>query len=131
MANNDGFKEVTLAGIDIKDYKDKPMVAYYLGKIIKEGKYGEETHHTFEKKDGSRIKVYGFTMLNLKLAEIPIGCLTKVTYTGTSNVKTKYGTKEVHQVNVMFNDEDRLKVAPKPTISDDTEPDVELNDVPF
>ena len=139
QTTKDNFVEVNLAGIDLKKYPNKPLISHYLGRIEKEGRFGPEINHHFKKEDGTIIKVYGFTNLNLKLADVGLGYLVKVVYTGMTNVKTKYGMKEVHQCTVGVDYSKRISDVPefvKTTHADvpetpDNEPEAEGEDLPF
>jgi len=92
--------------IKLTDYLDKPMEAYYIGSKSVDTKFGEQSLHEFEKKDGKKVSVWGFTALNRLLEHTTKGVLCKVTYTGKSETKNKYGNKS-HTCTLFFDEADR------------------------
>ncbi len=101
MKEQDNFQEVTLSAIILTDYQDQPMTAYYLGNKEVDTDYGESLVHEFQKEDGKRLTVWGFTVLDKKLSMVQKGTLVRVTYTGKEQIKTKkYGLKDVHTCKV-------------------------------
>ena len=86
--------------IDIKKNKGTPYVGTYLGSQQIQTKIGPQTIYNIEAEDGAHFGVYGFTNLNRVMANIEEGQIIRITYTGTKNVETKYGKKDVHQVHV-------------------------------
>lgn len=111
--------------IRLTDYENKPMIAYFVNSKSVDTKFGEQQLHEFQKEDGSKIAVWGFTALNRLLEHTPKGILTKVTYTGLSKEKNKYG-KQVHTCTVFFDEEKKLDNFKEPDVN------VEDNDdLPF
>jgi hypothetical protein len=102
------WTQVTLQGVNLTQYPEKPLIGFYVGKNEVEGQFGDEVHHFFQKDDGTQVKVYGFTTLNRLLEAIPVGSYVRVIYKGKEKVQTKYGKKEVHQCTVDI-DIDRSK----------------------
>ena len=97
----DNFQEVTLSAIVLTDYEGQPLTAYYIGNKEVDTDYGESLVHEFQKEDGKRITVWGFTVLDKKLSMVQKGALVRVTYTGKEQIKTKkYGMKDVHTCKV-------------------------------
>lgn len=88
--------------VDIKKEQDKAHTGTYKGRTEIETKIGKQTIWQFLDDDGIPFGVYGFTMLNRVMENIPTGTDCKLTYTGTKNVKTKFGMKDVHQVRVQI-----------------------------
>lgn len=93
--------------ISLTDYKNKPMEAYYLGSKQVNTKFGEQWLHEFESKAGKKISVWGFTSLNRLLEPTTKGVLCKVTYTGLSEGKNKWG-KQSHTCTLFFDETDKL-----------------------
>ena len=111
--------------IKLTEYKDKPMVSFYIGSKSVDTKFGEQWLHEFQKEDGTKVKVWGFTALNRLLEYTPKGILTKVTYTGKADVANKYGNYS-HTATVFFDMEKKLDGYKE------IEPEVDLNqDLPF
>lgn len=104
------FKEVVLPPtIKLSEHLNKEMIAYYTGKRKIENTKndsGESLIHTFQEKDGTEIEVWSFEQLKRKLSKVPIGSLTKIIYTGSESD----GVKNIHQVKVMFDEKDKIKV---------------------
>mgnify|MGYP001560407785 CR=1 FL=1 len=71
-----------------------------LGKRSLQTKIGLQTVWLFSGADEADFEIYGFTNLNIALESIKIGTLVKIKYLGTKNCQTKYGQKDVHQVDV-------------------------------
>ena len=113
--------------ISLVDYPNKSMEAYYLGSKQVNTKFGEQWLHEFEKKDGKKVSVWGFTALNRLLENTTKGVLCKVTYTGKSETKNKYGNKS-HTCTLFFDEADRTDAI----IEDEHNSDVDDNsDLPF
>lgn len=106
----DKFIEVELTpAIKLQDHKNKELVAYYLGKRTVETskvESGESLLHIFQEKDGTEIEVWSFGLLKRKLAKVPVGSLVKLIYRG----EQKDGSKSIHQVDVFYNENDKIKV---------------------
>lgn len=120
------FKETQLAdAISLTEYQDKPMVAYYIGSKEVTTRNGEQQMHDFQKEDGTKITVWGFVALDRLLEQTPRGILTKVTYTGKSKEKNKYGNHS-HTCTVFFDTDKKLDgfEQPAPQIEND-------DDLPF
>ena len=94
--------------IRLTDYKDKPMVSFYIGSKSVDTKFGEQMLHEFQKEDGTKVEVWGFTALNRLLEHTPNGILTKVTYTGKSAEANKYGNHS-HTCTVFFDTEKKME----------------------
>ena len=103
-----GFEETKLVdAIKLTDFENKPMVAYYIDSKEVNTKFGEQQLHNFQKEDGTKISVWGFTALNRLLEMTPRGTLCKVTYTGKSETANKYGNKS-HTCTVFFDTDKKL-----------------------
>lgn len=105
--------------LDIKKTKGKPYEGTYVGKQTITTKIGPQIIYNFESEDGA-FGVYGFTNLNLAMENVKEGAILRVTYTGTENVKTKFGMKDVHQVKVeqWKGDVNKSNDVPPPSDSD-------------
>lgn len=126
------FKEQkTVDAISLTDYLNKPLTAFYIGSKSVDTKFGEQFLHNFEKEDGKKISVWGFTALNRLLEMTPKGTFVKVTYTGKSETKNKWGNKS-HTVTVFFDPDKKLEgfeqqeEQPYPFDTEETQ-----NDLPF
>jgi hypothetical protein len=86
--------------VDIKKSPGEAFEGTYIGHDEIQTKIGQQTIWKFEKDDGSITGIYGFTNLNRVMESMAIGATLQITYKGTENVKTKYGQKDVHQVDV-------------------------------
>ena len=122
------YKEQKVAdAIKLTEYLNKPLEAYYIGSKVVDTKFGEQMLHIFEKKDGQKISVWGFTALNRLLEHTVKGVLCKVTYTGLSEGKNKYG-KQVHTCTLFFDEDERLDGIPE----EETEnPEEDSSELPF
>ena len=102
------YQEVKIPdALKLTDYPDKPLQAYYIGCKQVNTQFGEQTIHEFQKDNGTKVFVWGFTALDRLLEHSPKGALTKVTYTGKSESKNKYGNKS-HTCTVFFDEENKL-----------------------
>lgn len=120
------FQETKLVdAVKLTDFPNKPMVAYYIDSKEVNTKFGEQQLHTFQKEDGTKVFVWGFTALNRLLEQTPIGLLCKVTYTGKSETSNKYGNKS-HTCTVFFDDSKKIDgYEEKPVVDEDN------SDLPF
>jgi len=99
------FKEVAAgATIDIKKQKDTPVEGVYVDTKNIVTEIGPQVIYQL-KQGGSVQGIYGFTNLNIAMESVCKGALVRLTYTGTKNVKTKYGMKDVHQCKVEVDDD--------------------------
>ena len=96
--------------IKLTDFPNKPMEAYYISSKTVDTKFGEQMLHEFEKQDGKKVSVWGFTALNRLLEHTTKGVLCKVTYTGLSKDRNKYG-KQVHTCTLFFDEDVKLEGA--------------------
>jgi len=94
------WKEVTRNTMDIKKHKDKSYIGTYLDSEQIQTKIGQQVIYKFEGEEGEKFSIYGFTNLNRAMDSISEGALVKITYLGMTNVETKFGKKDVHQVRV-------------------------------
>jgi len=120
-------EQKTVDAISLTEYLNKPMTAFYLGSKSVDTKFGEQFLHNFEKEDGKKISVWGFTALNRLIEMTPKGTLCKITYTGKSETKNKYGNKS-HQCTVFFDPDKKLDGFKE------VEPDIHVDsndDLPF
>lgn len=98
------FKEVTGNAIDIKKEVGTVVEGIYMGFKGITTDIGNQFIYKFKHK--TRItSIYGFTMLDKVMESIATGSYCRVTYTGTENMKTRFGMKDVHQVKVEVDDE--------------------------
>ena len=109
----------------LTEYQGKPLIAYFIGSKTVDTKFGEQMLHEFEKEDHSKLSVWGFTALNRLLDYTPKGVLCKVTYTGLSKEKNKYG-KQVHTCTVFFDEDKKLDNFKEPEIDQ-----TDNQDLPF
>jgi len=100
------WKPVSTNAIDIKKEKGKSYTGTYVGLTKIETKLGEQYVYKFTDEYEQGFGIYGFTNLNRAMSNVGEGTLTRVTYLGTMNVKTKFGMKDVHQVNVEIDSND-------------------------
>lgn len=102
------FQETKLVdAVRLTEHKDRPMIAYYIETKEVSTKFGDQELHTFQKEDGTRVSVWGFTALNRLLEQTPKGILCKVTYLGKSETANKYGNKS-HTCSVFFDEDKKL-----------------------
>lgn len=105
------FQEVSTKIIKLHEeqFINKPLTGYYLGSK-RSDKYENSRIHKFQnKKDGKFVSIYGAGQLNYLLAEVSVGSLVRVTYTGVVKLDTKYGkNKDVHQYKVEVDPDDVL-----------------------
>lgn len=98
------FQPVTTGAIDIKDdaHKGKPIIGEYISVKTITTNFGEQFIYSLLGTDGIITNIYGFTMLNSAMDQLPPGqgIVVKITYKGTEKMKTKFGMKDVHQVDV-------------------------------
>lgn len=118
-----GYQETKLVdAFALTDFEDKPMIAYYINSKEVKTQFGDQWLHSFEKENGTKISVWGFTALNRLLEQTPKGILCKITYTGLSETKNKYG-KYTHTCTVFFDEDKKLdgfeQVAPETTDDSD------------
>jgi hypothetical protein len=122
-----GFQETKIPdAIKLTDYLNKPLVAYFLGSRTVNTNFGDQQIHEFQKEDGTKINIWGFTALNRLLEHTPKGLLVKATYTGKATVANKYGNKP-HTCTVFFDEDKKLQ-----GIATESDIQVEGNDdLPF
>ena len=99
------FKPVSTQATDIKKQKGKPFIGEYKGSQQITTKIGEQVIWNFTEDSGAPLSIYGFTNLNRVMEHITSGTICRITYTGTENVQTKFGMKDVHQVLVEIDDD--------------------------
>jgi hypothetical protein len=113
------LSEISMHIYDIKKFPDRSWTGYYLRTHTRPGKYGTYRVHEFlAEGSGERIRMYGFTSMDLKMDLVSAGTFCNVRYTGMSHVKTKYGPADVHQVIVLQDPERRIEAA-QFAVSDD------------
>lgn len=101
------WKTVTnLQGTDIKKHQGEAFVGEYTGHDKITTKIGEQQIFKFRDENGNPFSIYGFTNLNRAMEAITAGTMCRITYTGTENVQTKFGMKDVHQVRVEIDTDD-------------------------
>ena len=93
-------KAVTSNATDIKDTPGLEYRGLFTGSKVIETKLGEQTLWIFQDDNHQVFSVYGFTNLNRAMEAVVPGTYLYITYTGTKKVQTKYGMKDVHQVEV-------------------------------
>lgn len=103
------WEEVNTQVMDIKKHKGESYTGTLNGHRQIDTKIGKQVVWEFTGEDGLAFGVYGFTNLNRALEAISAGRLVRLTYTGTENVQTKYGMKDVHQVAVQIYREENEK----------------------
>jgi hypothetical protein len=108
------WEQVDTKGMDIKKHKGEHFTGTLKGHHEIETKIGKQVVWDFEDEEGLGFGVYGFTMLNRSLEAISAGNLVRLTYLGTENCQTKYGMKDVHQVQVEIFREEKEPVAKNP-----------------
>lgn len=104
------WKDVSSDARDIKKEKDEEHIGTYTGHKDINTKIGPQVIWQFTDEDGTPFGVYGFTNLNRAMESVAVGQTVKIVYKGTQNVKTKFGMKDVHQVQVqVYEDDDATK----------------------
>lgn len=103
------WKSVNTSATDIKKHKGEEYIGEYLGHDEIETKIGKQKIYKFRDENGNPFAIYGFTNLNRAMESIAEGILCRIVYTGTENVQTKFGMKDVHQVNVEIDTDDAEK----------------------
>lgn len=101
------WKSVSTSGTDIKKHKGEEYIGEYLSRETIKTKIGEQFIYKFRDENGNPFAIYGFTNLNRAMESISEGTLCKIVYTGTENVQTKFGMKDVHQVSVEIDTEEK------------------------
>jgi len=101
------FTTVKLDAISLPEHEGELFVGFYIGLKLIDTPLGESTLHNFERVDGSRYSVWGFTLLNLNLQQVKKGVLTKIVYTGKSKEKNKFGNYS-HTCTVLTDNERRI-----------------------
>jgi hypothetical protein len=114
------------SAINLTKFQDKTLEGYYLGHKIITGQFKEQLIHNFQKEDGKKLSVYGFTSLNIHLEQVDPGTYVWITYLGKSKEKNKYGNS-VHVCKVEYDFDKKLDL-PK---QNESEPDEDLSDLPF
>lgn len=99
------YREVRSDAMDIKKEADVAHEGIYIGHKEITTEIGKQQVYRFRTKQGRVFSIYGFTMLNLAMENILENSMCRITYTGTENVKTRFGMKDVHQVKVEVDDE--------------------------
>lgn len=103
-----GYQETKVTdAIRLTDYENKPMEAFYIDSKRIDTKFGEQMIHNFEKEDGKKVSVWGFSALNRLLEFTPKGILCKVTYTGKAEEPNKYGNRS-HTCTVWYDIDKKL-----------------------
>jgi len=98
------FKPINIQATDIKKHPGEPFTGEYKGKTGITTQIGPQTIYNFVDESGVPFGIYGFTNLNRTMEHIETGTVCRITYTGTVNVQTKFGMKDVHQVLVEIDD---------------------------
>ena len=106
--------------ISLTDFPNKPLEAYFLGSKQVNTKFGEQWLHEFEKKDGKKVSIWGFTSLNRLLENTTKGVLCKVTYIGKSDTKNKYGNRS-HMCTLFFDEAEKLQGMPEAEPEEDND----------
>lgn len=106
-----GWKPVNSTAIDIKKDKGNPHIGTLLGSDEITTKIGKQVIWRFRDDEEQPFGIYGFTNLNRALNSVKVGSLCRITYTGTLNLQTKFGMKDVHQVLVEVDDGQREDAA--------------------
>lgn len=99
------FKPVSTNATDIKKHKGQPFIGEFKGSSQIKTKIGDQIIWNFTENSGAPLSIYGFTNLNRTMEHIQPGTICRITYTGTENVMTKFGKKDVHQVLVEIDDD--------------------------
>ncbi len=94
------WKEIGNNAIDIKKKKGEAVVGTFTGHRDINTKIGPQVIWEFADEDGAPFGVYGFTSLNRGLQGMKPETVCRLTYTGTINMATKFGQKDVHQVKI-------------------------------
>jgi hypothetical protein len=103
------LKIVKMEAYSLKEFENITIKGYYIGtKEIDTDLGVSEVHEFYNAEKKSYFSFWGVTALNNKLKQVPEGAYVEFTYRGKSNVKTKYGTKPVHQCDVSFDPEDTM-----------------------
>lgn len=109
------FKEINPSSsstIDIKKSPNEPFIGSYVGKKEIVTKIGPQIIWQYTSDDGEPFGIYGFTNLNRVMEAVPLGEMLRITYKGTQRLQTKFGMKDVHQVQVeAWEDGEEVKAA--------------------
>lgn len=87
--------------------KGQQFEGYYIGSKKVKSDYGMSSLHVFQCDDGN-IGMWGSSKLDAKLANVPLGHMTYVTYEGKVKIP---GGKTMHKYDVDFDDELSIDVA--------------------
>src|SRR3989304_4383365 len=96
------WENISSTAIDIKKHKGEAYEGTYRGSHEFQTKVGKQVIWEFTDKDGAPLGIYGFTNLNRAMESIEAGTVLRITYTGTQNVQTRFGMKDVHQIQVQI-----------------------------
>ncbi len=99
------YREVRNDAMNIKKEIGTAHEGIYMGHKEITTEIGKQQIYKFRTRQGRIFSIYGFTMLNLAMENILEGSMCRITYTGTENVKTRFGMKDDHQVRVEVDDE--------------------------
>jgi len=101
-----GWTKVNTDATDIKKHLNKSFIGEYKGSHQITTKIGEQIVYDFINSQAVPFAIYGFTNLNRVMQSIEVGTVCRITYRGTEKVQTKFGLKDVHQVDVEISDGD-------------------------
>jgi len=103
------------SAINIKKQKDVPFIGIYQGNKKFQTKIGgkdvDNIVYKFLDEEGEYFAIYGFTNLDRIMENAKEDLLYKITYTGTKNMKTPFGMKDVHQCKVEVDEEPESEAA--------------------
>ena len=124
--------------ITTEEYLKKTLSGYYLGSRTISNKFGDDAEiHNFLGDDGE-FGIWGFTVLNNCVMNIPKHAMVWITYQGKSDKKSKYGnyphlcTVEVDVADVLGSGGDPDDIVKKPLeISDCINDGTENEEEPF
>ncbi len=107
------LREIKMEALSLKDFQDKTISGFFLGSKEIDTELGTSEVHDFYNSEKQRyFSVWGVTLMNKKLKQVPVGCYVEFTYRGKVVAKTKFGQQSVHQVDVAY-DPDKTTLSEK------------------
>lgn len=88
------------SAVDIKNDPSKTYEGTYISNRTFDSQFGEQVVWEFQKEDGEKFGIFGFTTLNKAMEHLKVGAKVKIRYKGKTKTKTKFGVRDVHQVDV-------------------------------
>ena len=102
----------------IADWSKAPegheLIGYFIDKATGLGENGS-TLFVIETAEGKKVGVWGSTVLDERMNQVPVNAKTKITYLGKKN--SQKGGRSYHTFEVKFNPNDIKHGAPAPQVS--------------